>query len=129
VGSVSVHYFETGRGEGKVVEHKHQDGELVVASFPDFINGEGVETTLYKPTTSRGDNDDPTFKKIVTFRLGVGDITVNHDVKLWHEVSPLTPPPDGSAPRRRSFIVALHNPRTYRWLQQFYNSIHLEQDT
>jgi hypothetical protein len=122
-GSMIVHYFETGRGAGKVVEGPHQDGERLVASFPDYINGEGAETTLYTPVAPfSAKSEQPLLEQVATFRLGVGHIALSNDVRLWHDVSRLEPPVDGSEPRRRSFIVAFHLPRTYQWLQEKYTS-------
>lgn len=54
-GTIGVHYFETGRGAGKVVEGRHRDGELVVGSFVDYVNGGGAETSLDRVTPDRQD--------------------------------------------------------------------------
>jgi hypothetical protein len=109
-GSMYIHYFETGRGEGKVVSGPHRDGELLVASFPDHINGGGAETTLYKSTSPLADAGQPALEPVASFRLGVGDLALSSDVELWHDVSPLQPPTDGSEPRRRSLIVSFNTP-------------------
>jgi hypothetical protein len=119
-GSVGVHYFETGHEAGKIVEGRHQDGELLVGSFPAFINGEGAETSLDRPIAPIKPSKEALFERVATFRLGIGDLALSNDVALWHSVSPLTPPSDGTEPRRRSFVLAIHAPRTNEWLQHFY---------
>lgn len=121
-GSIYVHYFETGRGDGKVVSGPHRDGELLVASFPDYINGEGAETTLYEPAPLPADAEQTPLEQVAAFKLGVGDLALSHDVKLWHNVSPLRPLADGSEPRRRSLIVNFNTSRTHRWIQDYYDS-------
>jgi hypothetical protein len=119
-GSIAVHYYETGHNGGKVVEGKHQDGELVVVSFPDLIIGGGAETSLHRRIDPLEDSGEPKFDRAAAFTLGVGDIALSNDVDLWHDVSVLTSPPDGTEPRRRSLIVNVHAPRTHQWLQDFY---------
>ena len=121
-GSISVHYFETGRGDGRVVEGMHQDGERLVGSFPDHINGKGAVSTLARPIAWPEGSEVPILEEVATFRLGLGDVALSSDTKLWHGVSRLTPPPDGSEPRRRAFIFAFHTPQTHQWLQDAYAS-------
>ncbi len=121
-GFLRVHLFETGHDGGKVVEGEHQDGELVVGSFPRLINGDGAETTLHRPVPLARQIGRPALELVTTFKLAVGDVSLHYDVGLWHDVSKTTPPSDGSDPRRQSFVFGVLSLRTNQWLKEMFDS-------
>ncbi len=123
-GSARLQIFRTGDNtKGKVVETIHRDDELAGITAPLAGQWHGAETSFYKPDTSRGEQQ-PSYQEIARVTLGVGDIALHDDIRLFHGVGPVLPLGRHRA-WRDALLVAINTPKTYQYLQDYYRDAHL----
>jgi hypothetical protein len=100
-GTFGVNIFRTFTN---VVTRPHADGEEFVFVYVVDRDGDGAETTLFRP-------EDPG-TAVHTQRLEPGQLIVFEDARFLHTASPLVAPAGGRA-RRDALVCTVDYPQTY----------------